>query len=76
MISLGVSLRSGYLTGMQTLGKALQMFGLVIGPMALIYYFSNRGLVSEARLMFGELSILAISVGSFCIGNVLLSKES
>ncbi len=76
MISLGVPLRSGYLTGMHTIGRALQMFGLVIGPMALIYYFSNKGLVSEARLMFGELSILAISVVSFCIGNVLLSKES
>ncbi len=52
------------------------MFGLVIGPMALIYYFSNQGIVSVARLMFGELSILAIAVASFCIGNVLLSKES
>ncbi len=76
MISLGVPLRSGYLTGMHTFGRALQLFGLIIGPMALIYYFSNQGIVSEARLMFGELSILAIAVASFCIGNVLLSKES
>ncbi len=52
------------------------MFGLVIVPMALIYYFSNQGRASEARLMFGELSILAIAVASFCIGNVLLSRES
>ena len=76
MISLGVSLRSGYLTRMHTFGRALQMFGLVIGPMALIFYFSNQGRMSEAKLMFGELSILAIAVASFCIGNVLLSKES
>ena len=76
MISLGVSPRSGYLTGMHTIGRSLQMFGLVIGPMALIYYFSNQGLASDARLMFGELSILAIAVVCFCIGNVLLGKES
>ena len=75
MISLGAALCSGYLNRMHTLGRALQLFGLVIGPMALIYYFSNQGQVSEARLMFGELSILAIAVVSFCIGNALLGKE-
>lgn len=52
------------------------MFGLVIGPMALIYYFSNQGRVSEAKLMFGELSILAVAAVSFWIGNALLGKES
>ena len=52
------------------------MFGLVIVPMALIYYFSNHGRASEASLMFGELSILAIGAASFWIGNVLLNKES
>lgn len=61
---------------MQTLGKALQMFGLIIVPMALIFYFSNQGRLTEARLMFGELSILAIGAASFFIGNVLLKKAS
>jgi hypothetical protein len=60
---------------MHTVGRALQMFGLVIVPMALIYYFSNQGRASEASLMFGELSILAIGAASFWIGNVLLNKE-
>jgi hypothetical protein len=51
------------------------MFGLVIVPMALIYYFSNQGRTSEAKLMFGELSILAIGATSFFVGNVLLGKQ-
>lgn len=50
------------------------MFGLIIVPMALIYYFSNQGRASEAKLMAGELSILAIGAASFLLGKVLLDK--
>ena len=61
---------------MYTLGRFLQVFGLIIVPMALLYYFSNQGRADEAKLMFGELSILAAGAGSFVVGNALVSKSS
>ena len=73
---LGALPRSRYLTLMHVIGRVLQLFGLIIVPMALIHYFSNQGLASEAKLMFGELSILAIGAASFWIGNALLKKVS
>ena len=45
---------------MQTFGRILQLFGLIVVPMALFYYWANRGRASEAKLMFGELIILAV----------------
>ena len=56
---------------MTRLGTLLQLFGLVIVPMALLYYFSNQGRASEGRLMFGELLILAFGVLCFLAGKAL-----
>ena len=61
---------------MYTLGRFLQVFGLIIVPMALLYYFSNQGRASEARLMLGELSILAAGAVSLVVGNKFVSKSS
>ncbi len=57
------------------LGRGLQMFGLVVVPMALIYYFSNRGRETEAKLMFGELTILALGAASFWIGHIIQGRN-
>ena len=59
---------------MQTLARSLQLFGLTVVPMALLYYWFNRGRASEAKLMFGELMILAVGAVSFLLGNSLLKK--
>jgi hypothetical protein len=59
---------------MYTLGRFLQLFGLIIVPMALLYYFLNQGRDSEAKLMFGELCILAVGATSFLLGKTLLKK--
>jgi len=56
---------------MQSLGRLLQLLGLVIVPMALLYYFSEHGRVAESKLMFGELSILAVGALLFLIGLAL-----
>jgi len=56
---------------MHKVGKLLQLFGLVIVPMALLYYFSNQGRASEGRLMFGELLILACGALCFVAGRAL-----
>ena len=61
---------------MYTLGRFLQVFGLIVVPMALLYYFTNQGRADEANLMFGELSILAAGAGSFLLGNPLINKGS
>lgn len=61
---------------MYTLGRFLQVFGLIIVPMALLYYFANQGRADEAKLMFGELSILGAGAGSFVVGNAIVSKSS
>ena len=59
---------------MQSVGRVLQIFGLVIVPMALIYYFDHRSQASEARLMYGELMILALGAAIFVLGNYLVKK--
>jgi hypothetical protein len=59
-----------------TIGRLLQLFGLIIVPMALWYYFLNRDMESEAKLMFGELMILALGAVAFLVGTSLLRKSS
>jgi len=59
-----------------TIGRLLQLFGLIIVPMALWYYFLNRDMESEAKLMFGELMILALGATAFLLGTSLLRKSS
>jgi hypothetical protein len=59
---------------MHAFGRFLQLFGLVVVPMALLYYVTHRGEAGEAELMFGELSILALGALSFLLGSVLLKK--
>ena len=59
---------------MYGLGRCLQLFGLVIVPMALLYYGCNRGRASEAKLMFGELSILLLGACCFLLGNSILKR--
>ena len=67
-----LSQRFGYAKRtMHTLGRSLQLFGLIIVPMALLYYVSNRGQASEAKLMFGELSILLLGAVTFLLGRSL-----
>ena len=61
---------------MQVLGRALQLFGIVVVPMALIYYFSQVGQKGESELMFGELAILMLGAGCFWIGNTILGRGS
>ena len=61
---------------MATLGRLLQLFGLLIVPMALWYYFLNRDMESETKLMFGELTILALGATAFILGTSLLRKSS
>ncbi len=56
---------------MVALGKLLQLFGLIIVPMALLFYFTQEGRASEARLMFGELMILALGALCFLAGRAL-----
>ena len=59
---------------MRTLGVVLQFLGLVIVPMALMYYWRNRGLESEAQLMFGELTILAVGATLFLLGRSIARR--
>ncbi len=66
--------RTQYRKRMEMLGRALQLFGLIVVPMALIYYFANEGRADESTLMFGELMILGVGAASFLIGNVLLRR--
>ena len=61
---------------MPVLGRSLQLFGLIIVPMALCYYWFNRGAASEMKLMFGELAILAVGAASFLLGTRLLRGRS
>ncbi len=68
--------RSRYVSSMHLIGRTLQLFGLIIVPMALIYYFQHQGQASESTLMFGELSILAIGAASFWVGSLFLNKTS
>lgn len=56
---------------MNALGKILQLLGLVIAPMALFYYWAHRGQASEAKLMFGELTLLGFGVVVFLLGRSL-----
>lgn len=53
---------------MGTLSKLLQLLGLVIVPMAILYYAFNRDRVIESKLMFGELSLLALGSMLFLVG--------
>lgn len=52
----------------QAIGRLLQLFGLVLVPMALLFYFRHQGQASEAELMHGELLILAVGAGIFLTG--------
>lgn len=68
---------AGYDAPVQALGRLLQLFGLVLVPMALIYYFANQGRVSEdqlASLSHGELILLAAGAGVFLLGILLARK--
>ncbi|MBI4601945.1 MAG: hypothetical protein HY721_08280 [Planctomycetes bacterium] len=56
---------------MAALGKALQLLGLVVVPMGLLYYFTNQGRMGEAKLMFGELAILAFGATCFVLGRAI-----
>jgi hypothetical protein len=56
---------------MRALGGFLQFLGLVIVPMALIYYWRNQGREDEARLMFGELTILLVGATVFLLGKTI-----
>ena len=56
---------------MNALGTFLQLLGIVIVPMGLFYAFSNQGRVSEAKLMYGELSLLAVGALLFLLGRAL-----
>jgi hypothetical protein len=59
---------------MYAVGRLLQLFGIVVAPMALFYYFFHQGELSESRLMMGELSILLVAAASFLLGNFFLRK--
>ena len=61
---------------MATIGRLLQLFGLIIVPMALWYYFLNWDMESEGKLIFGELMILALGATAFLLGTSLLRKSS
>ena len=56
---------------MQILGRVLQIFGLCVVPLALIYYFSLLGQRDERELMTGELLILVVGAVSFWLGHLL-----
>ena len=60
---------------MQALGKLLQFLGLVIVPMALLYYVTEKGQVSDSKLMFGELSILALGALVFLLGRAIARER-
>ncbi|HLU50510.1 MAG TPA: hypothetical protein VK116_20575 [Planctomycetota bacterium] len=55
----------------QAIGRTFQFLGLVLVPMALLYYFQHQGQTSETELMYGELMILAIGAGIFWTGHCL-----
>jgi len=61
---------------MQMFGRALQVFGLILVPMALVYYFAEQGKVDESKLMFGELMILAGGATSFWVGKMMLDRAA
>lgn len=60
---------------MQSLGRFLQILGLVVVPMALFYYFDKRDIASESTLMFGELMILLCGALAFGVGTFLLRRS-
>jgi hypothetical protein len=59
---------------MQTFARLLQLLGLFVVPMALYYYWVARDIESETKLMFGELTILAIGALCFVAGTSLLRR--
>ncbi len=59
---------------MDALGRLLQLFGLLIAPMGLFYYAFNRGRASEAKLMQGELSLLALGALAFLLGRSMAKR--
>jgi hypothetical protein len=59
---------------MHACARLLQLFGLIVVPMALLYYVLNREIESEAKLMFGELSILLVGAACFLLGTALLRR--
>ena len=61
---------------MYSVGRLLQIVGLVVVPMALFYYWGNREERSEAVLMFGELSILVVGAGLFLFGQFLVNRRT
>jgi len=59
---------------MYTLGRLLQLLGIVLAPMALFYYFFHQGELSESKLLMGELSILFAAAAIFLVGSFFLRK--
>lgn len=55
----------------RALGRFLQACGLIIAPMALLYYIENAGRAAEGRLASMELLILATAAGIFILGRLL-----
>lgn len=61
---------------MQSFGRLLQLLGLVIVPLALVYYVAGSGgQLSDEKLMVGELTILAVGALLFLIGKTLLGRK-
>jgi hypothetical protein len=60
---------------MQSFGRLLQMLGLVIVPLALVYYVAGSGTVRDSKLMVGELTILGVGVLFFLIGRTLSGSK-
>ena len=56
---------------MRTLGRFLQACGLVLAPMAIFYYFENRGKTAELGLGVMEWVILLTAVVIFLLGRWL-----
>lgn len=55
----------------RAVGRFLQACGLVLAPMALLYYFENAGRANEGELAKNELLILASAAGIFILGRII-----
>jgi hypothetical protein len=58
-----------------TLGRFLQACGLILAPMALFYYFDNKGRTREFGLGTMEWMILGIAVLIFLLGRFLENRR-
>ena len=59
-----------------TLGRFLQACGLILAPMALLYYFDNKGRTREFGLGTMEWMILGTAVLLFLLGRFLENRRS